>query len=334
MAVLTCLITCPPNSSVTIYTDSQCAIDTFYSLSNHKMTPRRLQKVNNILIWQAIRFIITTLNLTVKLLKVKAHANNLYNDMADDLAKKGCDSNVIISLSPSGVKTQKGYLTFNDEFIIDRNIRKTLKRPINFRNIERQISHRSLNFIKEFTFAHLINWEFSQIWINHNPLTSESYSKHVGLRIKCSNYALPTLDTLNRNYPDILKGFNTCFLCSAESETNEHFWTCPESINILKDIFRKHELIFRSLIINNINHDKVQESAVDFHIPIFTCFNSPITTIHDAPDLHCLLINMIPNSILQPFKDAKMHKKLIKKLLLTFLFDLIGTYTSCYGKNA
>lgn len=66
----------------------------------------------------------------------------------------------------------------------------------------------------------------------------------------------------------------------------------------------------------------MQTKEIEVHIPIFTCFNSPITTIHDAPDLHCLLINMIPNSILQPFKDAKMHKKLIKKLLLTFLFDL------------
>ncbi|PKC05094.1 hypothetical protein RhiirA5_421345 [Rhizophagus irregularis] len=31
---------------------------------------------------------------------------------------------------------------------------------------------------------------------------------------------------------------------------------------------------------------------------------------------------MIPNCILEPLKAAKLHKKLIKKLLLSFLFDL------------
>ncbi|GET53140.1 hypothetical protein GLOIN_2v708233 [Rhizophagus irregularis DAOM 181602=DAOM 197198] len=31
---------------------------------------------------------------------------------------------------------------------------------------------------------------------------------------------------------------------------------------------------------------------------------------------------MIPNCILEPLKAAKFHKKLIKKLLLSFLFDL------------
>lgn len=76
------------------------------------------------------------------------------------------------------------------------------------------------------------------------------------------------------------------------------------------------------MIINNINHDKVNVNDINFDIPMFTCFNSPIASIQDAPELHCLLINIIPNSILQPFKDAKLHKKLIKKLLLSFLFDL------------
>ncbi|PKY40596.1 hypothetical protein RhiirA4_454008 [Rhizophagus irregularis] len=57
-------------------------------------------------------------------------------------------------------------------------------------------------------------------------------------------------------------------------------------------------------------------------IPIFSSFNSPITTIYDAPDLHCLLINMVPSSIIKPFQEAKIPKKMIKKLLLSFLFDL------------
>lgn len=325
-AILTCLIICPSNSHVTIYTDSQCAIDTFNSLHHYKMTPRRFQKINNNLLWQTILYIIKRLNLTIKLIKVQAHSGDKYNDMADALAKSGCDKQDIISISPITVKTVKGYIMFNDELIIDRNIRKTTKKIINFRNTERQISHRSLHHIKDFTFAKLINWEYTQDWFNYNPFskaTSQSYSKHVSWHIKCSNYALPTLDSLNRNYPDILKGFDICFLCSTAQETNEHFWTCPESIKILKDIFKKHELIYKALIINNLDRKIIDDSNnINLNSPVFSCFNLPIETISDAKDLHCILINMVPSSLIKPFQDAKISKKLTKKLLLTFLFNL------------
>ncbi|RGB28333.1 hypothetical protein C1646_797303, partial [Rhizophagus diaphanus] len=83
-----------------------------------------------------------------------------------------------------------------------------------------------------------------------------------------------------------------------------------------------HELTFRSLIINNSNRNIVNTNDINFNIAIFTSFNTPIISIQNAPDLHCLLINMVPNFLLQPFKEAKIHKKLLKKLLLSFLFDL------------
>ncbi|PKB94059.1 hypothetical protein RhiirA5_439656 [Rhizophagus irregularis] len=138
----------------------------------------------------------------------------------------------------------------------------------------------SLHIIKKFTLEHRINWEYTQDWMNYNPFqkaTSQSYSKHVSWRMKCSNYALPTLDLLNRNYPDILKGFDTCFLCSNSTETNEHFWICSESINILKDIFMKHELIYKSLIINNLDQDKFKDhNIIITESPVFTSFNTPI----------------------------------------------------------
>ncbi|POG77078.1 hypothetical protein GLOIN_2v1550909, partial [Rhizophagus irregularis DAOM 181602=DAOM 197198] len=80
MAVLTCLIVCPPNSLINIFTDSQCTIDTFTSLSNYKITPRRKQKINNIILWQAIQQIIAEINLQVRFTKVKAHSGVEYND--------------------------------------------------------------------------------------------------------------------------------------------------------------------------------------------------------------------------------------------------------------
>ncbi|PKY61143.1 hypothetical protein RhiirA4_485725 [Rhizophagus irregularis] len=71
-------------------------------------------------------------------------------------------------------------------------------------------------------------------------------------------------------------------------ETNEHFWTCSKSIDILISIFKKHELKYQSTIINNMDKEKININEINFAIPIFTDFDSPITSITDAPEIHCL----------------------------------------------
>lgn len=81
LAILTSLIVCPPNSRVANFTDSACAIATFNHLFNIKLTLRHLQNINNVLLWQAIKYVITCLHLDVTLHKVKVHSGNLYNDM-------------------------------------------------------------------------------------------------------------------------------------------------------------------------------------------------------------------------------------------------------------
>ncbi|CAG8763656.1 16402_t:CDS:2, partial [Rhizophagus irregularis] len=234
--------------------------------------------------------------------------------------------NLTSSLNRLEFYTDGSLSRYNDSSIMGFGWILTSDINLDVKYSERQISHRSLHHIKDFTFAKLINWEYTQDWFNYNPFskaTSQSYSKHVSWHIKCSNYALPTLDSLNRNYPDILKGFDICFLCSTAQETNEHFWTCPESIKILKDIFKKHELIYKALIINNLDRKIIDDSNnINLNSPVFSCFNLPIETISDAKDLHCILINMVPSSLIKPFQDAKISKKLTKKLLLTFLFNL------------
>ncbi|PKB94169.1 hypothetical protein RhiirA5_439400 [Rhizophagus irregularis] len=62
----------------------------------------------------------------------------------------------------------------------------------------------------------------------------------------------------------------------------------------------------KMITINNINFD----------MPIFTAFNSPITSIHDAPDLHCLLINLVPDSHNIKWKEHKKTIGITKKSFL------------------
>ncbi|CAG8727300.1 ribonuclease H-like domain-containing protein [Rhizophagus irregularis DAOM 181602=DAOM 197198] len=89
--IFSILLICPRNSTVYyIHTDSQATIHTFNSLYSHKTTPRRFQKINNCLTWQAIKHIIEQLRLKVSLVKVQAHSGIEHNKVADLLAKEGC----------------------------------------------------------------------------------------------------------------------------------------------------------------------------------------------------------------------------------------------------
>ncbi|PKY54146.1 hypothetical protein RhiirA4_472792 [Rhizophagus irregularis] len=180
IAILTALV-CPPQSSIEIYTDSATCIFTFNALYSPKLTARRLQKINNCAIWNTIKFIINTLKLKVSLFKVKAHSGHPLNDAADLLAKQGLTSKEYLNINIQHINTQSCHLKFNDDIIIDRSIRKTTKRIINFQYFERHLAHCNLDKIKEYALNTVIDWEFSQLWFKYNPFmkpTSEKYTKH------------------------------------------------------------------------------------------------------------------------------------------------------------
>lgn len=119
-----------------------------------------------------------------------------------------------------------------------------------------------------------------------------------------------------------LQGFDTCFLCNERPETNDHFWTCSESVIILRPIFIKYWSILRSLIYANLDHTKIASLAIDFNLPIFTWTSEPTVSIQDIPDLYCLLINLVPDTLVAVFKQAQIGKSTYRKLLLSFLANL------------
>ncbi|CAB5197764.1 unnamed protein product [Rhizophagus irregularis] len=90
-----------------------------------------------------------------------------YNDMADNLVvKQERDISPSLSLSPKGIPNQQCYLTFNDEFIvIDRDIRKLLKKPLNYRMLESHIYHKNLSIIEQFTLDYTINWKIIHLTV-------------------------------------------------------------------------------------------------------------------------------------------------------------------------
>lgn len=93
-------------------------------------------------------------------------------------------------------------------------------------------------------------------WFKYNSFTkptSQQFSKHISWHIKCSNNNLPTLDILNRNYPNLLNNYDTCFMCSSTKETNDHFWNCPQVLKLITPIFDAHYNKFKTLITSESN---------------------------------------------------------------------------------
>ncbi|CAG8545758.1 6640_t:CDS:2, partial [Gigaspora rosea] len=62
----------------------------------------RAQKRSNFLLTEKIIDPIKTNNIALELNKVKAHSNNKWNDLADKLAKKGCEASETIQVELGG----------------------------------------------------------------------------------------------------------------------------------------------------------------------------------------------------------------------------------------
>ena len=181
MAIATALSVCPSHGNITIYTDSQNCINTYnYFCHSSAFSMRRSLKTNNYLIWHSIKLLITSLNLTVKLIKIKAHSGIPLHDHADYLAKTGARSPYVTTINSAHKDLPNATLTWNSELIIDRNIRQTIKtihRNINFNAL---IEHNNLLYCKNAINNNQIDLHWSQIWLRHNSSDSPTSQPQVG----------------------------------------------------------------------------------------------------------------------------------------------------------
>ena len=98
IAIFTALLTVPKSRKVKIFTDSQTCIDILhkFQIPYPKFTRRKLFKIKNWSIWIKIKEAIQSKELKVKLIKVKAHEGDYFNERADQLAKEALNSPALI----------------------------------------------------------------------------------------------------------------------------------------------------------------------------------------------------------------------------------------------
>ncbi|EXX69618.1 ribonuclease H-like domain-containing protein [Rhizophagus irregularis DAOM 181602=DAOM 197198] len=117
------------DSEVTIYTDSQTAIDGLQGCSSSAYFNSWLYyKTMNFELWAIIEQTILSKNLTVFSVKVKAHSSNYLNDFADFLANTAHTSSSSILISGLDLASAHDFvLTYDNDVVCESNPRYLLK---------------------------------------------------------------------------------------------------------------------------------------------------------------------------------------------------------------
>ena len=320
LAILTALLVCQRNSTVTIYSDSLSAIKTFENFSSK--SPRRKLKQNNFLIWHTINFIISHNNLKVSLIKVKAHSGIVLNELVDKFAKDACFCHDYIQINHRKPDLPNNLLVWNNNLVIDQDARKTIKTIQNFRDYYKFIEHSNIMHIKSNIVRKTINLKWTHLWIKYSPYdepTSEQISMYFSKKLKYHLNQLPTTDILHRNYPKLIDQ-QSCFLCNTVAESNHHLWKCYKVTNYLYNAARG---LAHSIIKFVTSHRPKQARSITSYINSLELFN-PVQYQNGRPlrvnhPVLMMFNQLIPNTLVNIFHKYRIGIKFTKPFLLNEL---------------
>ena len=116
------VLACPSNTKLKIKTDSQAAIDGLTTARNITSN-RKWFGINNRSLINEIITIIKIKSLDIDIIKIKAHSGIEGNEIADELAKKGCKNSLAIDVDNNRLGTIRFIPTWHSHSI-EQKIRK------------------------------------------------------------------------------------------------------------------------------------------------------------------------------------------------------------------
>jgi ribonuclease HI len=324
-AILTVLLTLPNNSSVYIYTDSQNCIHNYNNFSNPLLSCRKQLNHNNHLLWTFIIEIIKDKGLKLTLNKVKAHSNNIYNDMADELATQGLNTEPInLDIKAHAINSLL-LPVWNSMGIIDTNHRKWMKKLIQARIFNNFIFNTDFTTIRN-VFSNLdINWEYTSLWTKRNDkeeeITSFKHTHNCSYKIKSISHQLPTGDIQSRNYPLLYKNLTPiiCPTCKEDIDNNSHIGKCRKTKLDINQTFQEAKDLLISLLhdSNDTNNYLIEDS-----IESLECLKGINLDILGIPDSHYIYLwahNIVPNELILFLHSHIKTKRQVQSILWKFL---------------
>jgi hypothetical protein len=256
------LLVVPRNAKLFIYTDSENTIKHMMDKQTTICNARHLFKENNNLSWEIIREIININNLDLQLIKVKAHSDNVNNNMVDKLARDAHYNNIpLLQLKSNSLDLVNAYPLWNG-IRIENGLRAFITKLSRVFGFERWIN---LNRNRKYQFID-IDWKATFNLLNDVNITYETnytYSSRKRNRLKLLLEEIPTIQHMIKRRPDLYKNWK-CPMCNKEKETFNHVFLCRQQRIRMSQIIElaKNELIYimteeidKSLSKSDINID-------------------------------------------------------------------------------
>lgn len=247
-AILCAMLATPCNKEVEIYTDSSSAILEVEKLRDIAKA-RDWAKKNNSTLLIAMHKTLITKELIMSLHKVKAHAGIELNEAADDLAKKGVQSEEKIILRGVVSRDAAYRLSFRG-ITIECPVRTLFKKVLSAQVEARWAFPSNKNSIAQMEKSRDRDWKvFWELLKTHQK--PEIYTTRTDqawmFRIKCINRLLPTLER-KKLYTKTGYSKISCRKCEKEAESMEHLTECTQDQGKWRDIEREViEKVFKEM---------------------------------------------------------------------------------------
>ncbi|GBC10533.1 hypothetical protein RclHR1_00970034 [Rhizophagus clarus] len=224
--IYTALRVSPDNSTITIYTDSQAAIDGLSLYASSSYTNSRLfYKTTNFELWASIELSIYTKRLTVFSVKVKAPL-----------------------LPASAYTSLHNVRLVYDNIVCESNLRRLFK-------LHFQVTFlKDLLFLKRFQFVYclydkddyVIDWELTWFALNfspaHDAFFQASYAaRHYTFKFKLFLDDLPLLEKLKITCSDLYIDLLTCHSCRDRMEDLMHLILCSKHHSVMHQILQSYQ---------------------------------------------------------------------------------------------
>ncbi|GBB88007.1 hypothetical protein RclHR1_14510004 [Rhizophagus clarus] len=171
-AIYAALSVTPADSTVTIYTDSQAAIDGLKLCASSSYSNSRLfYKTTNFELWASIERLIHTKSLAVFPVKVKGHDGNYWNEFADSLANSAHHSDMAPLLPVNAYTSSHSVRLVYDNVVCESNPRRLFKLHFQANFLKDLLS------LKRFQFVYclydkddyVVDWKLTWFTLNFSP---------------------------------------------------------------------------------------------------------------------------------------------------------------------
>ncbi|GBB89696.1 hypothetical protein RclHR1_01650003 [Rhizophagus clarus] len=248
-AIYAALSVTPVNSTVTIYTNSQAAIDGLRLCASSSYSNSRLfYKTTNFELWASIERLIYTKSLAVSPVKVKGHDGNYWNEFADSLANSAHHSDMAPLLPAIAYTCSHPVRLVYDNVVCESNPRRLFKLHFQATFLKDLLS------LKRFQFVYclydidnyVVDWKLTWFTLNLSPAYDASFqashaTRHYTFKFKLFLDDLPLLEKLKVTRPNLYIDLFTCRSYCDRMEDLMHLILCSKQRSVMHQILQSYQ---------------------------------------------------------------------------------------------